>query len=156
MQRNHGETSLMIDERQPVQISGSISTSPQSAGRETLLFLLREGGAERAEYSRPLKMHRDILSGGTSPTSERGTKTVWKLMDKCIFDISAHFVRWYIWLQFGWDKQLHSDRESLDVELMTERKSVLSAQLLPWVIWLKSGRVEERQLNRYEGKESET
>ena len=85
MQRNHSETSLMIDERQPVQISGSISTSPQSAGRETLLFLLREGGAERAEYSRPLKMYRDILSGRTSPTSEGGTQTVWMMMDKCIF-----------------------------------------------------------------------
>ena len=58
---------------------------PQSAGRKTLLFLLREGGAERAEYSRPLKMYRDILSGETSPTSEGGTQTVWKMMDKYIF-----------------------------------------------------------------------
>ena len=70
---------------------------PRGAGRETLLFLLREGGAERTEYSRPLKMYRDILSGGTSPTSEGETQTVWKMMDECIFlDISVYFVRSYI------------------------------------------------------------
>lgn len=44
----------------------------------------------------------DSLQGKTTPTSKREPETDWKL-DKCIYDISVHFVRyWWLRLGLGW------------------------------------------------------
>lgn len=62
----------------------------------------------------------DSLQGKTTPSSKREPETDWK-MDTCIYDISVHCVRWYWW-------QLDSERE--DEDLIMQRKSALSTQLL--------------------------
>lgn len=55
LQREPGDASLMIDEHQQTQISDTFLHPPQN--REEKL-LLGEGGVERAEYNKLLKMYK--------------------------------------------------------------------------------------------------